>query len=119
MRVLIIEDNDLNLELLLAILEQLDLQMELLTATDGRQGWEIFQKEGPDLVFLDMQLPVVDGFILAGRMKQAHPQTVIVGITAYAMTGDRERVLASGCDHYLAKPVTPAAVRNLLSQLLE
>lgn len=71
--VLIIEDNDLNLELLLAILEQVEPRMELLTATDGRQGWEIFQKEEPDLVFLDMQLPLVDGFTLAGKVTASTP----------------------------------------------
>ncbi|GFN22878.1 response regulator [Thermanaeromonas sp. C210] len=114
LKILIAEDDDLNLELLLSVLEGMGT---LIVAVDGWEAWYKFWEEDPSLVFLDMQLPSVDGFTLAGWMKEARPRTAIVGVTAFAMPGDREKVLAAGCDYYLAKPFEVAEVRRLVRTL--
>jgi CheY-like chemotaxis protein len=115
-KILVIEDNDLNLELLLATLEEL---AKVIVATDGKEGWRKFQEHAPCLVFLDMQVPSLDGFALARMMKESRPDTIIVGVTAYAMPGDKEKVLAAGCDYYVAKPFSPAEVRDLAGFLIK
>lgn len=113
LRILIVDDDELSLELLVSILEEYG---DLLAARDGEEGWSLFCEAAPALVFLDMQLPSLDGYALARRMKEARPETVIVGVTAHALPGDRERVLAAGCDYYLAKPLDLPEVRRLVSR---
>ncbi|MGQ9558477.1 MAG: response regulator [Desulfurispora sp.] len=116
--VLLVEDDPLNQELLLIYLEQLLAGCSVVVATSGPEGWELFQKERPGLVLLDMQLPGMDGFTLAARMKQLAPSTPILGITAFAMPGDREKVLQSGCDDYLAKPFSRRQFHSAVQKLL-
>nr|WP_282572190.1 response regulator [Roseomonas acroporae] len=80
---------------------------EVVLATDGRQAVDQARAAPPEIVLLDMNLPVLDGWAVAGMLK-ASPETAavpIIALTAHAMSGDRERALAAGCDDYHAKPV--------------
>ena len=102
--VLIVEDNELNLKLLNDILEYHGYQ--ILTTGKGEVAIEIALQQQPDLILLDIQLPDITGMAAARRLK-ADEQTraiPIIAVTAFAMSGDRAMILASGCDDYVAKP---------------
>ncbi len=106
-RVLVIEDNDQNLYLVTFLLERHGL--EVIAARDGRSGIEMARTARPDLILLDIQLPLVDGYAVT-RAIRAIPELAtlpIIAVTSYAMVGDRERVLEAGATGYLEKPVDP------------
>ncbi len=103
--ILIVEDNELNRDMLTRRLERRGYEM--LSAADGVQGVEVARSALPDLILMDMSLPVMDGWEATKRLKSA-PETAaipIVALTAHAMNGDRERALEAGCDDYDTKPV--------------
>lgn len=106
-RVLIIEDNPANLELMTYLLRAFG--HTVLTAEDGYRGLEAAVFEHPDLIICDVQLPDIDGFEVARRLKNDPRLRPIplVAVTALAMVGDRDRVLAAGFDGYFAKPINP------------
>jgi two-component system cell cycle response regulator DivK len=104
-RILLVEDNDMNRDMMSRRLQRKGY--EVLMAADGMQAILMAESEAPDLILLDMSLPVIDGWEAARRLK-ASPTTSpvpIIALTAHAMAGDRERALAAGCDDYDAKPV--------------
>jgi two-component system cell cycle response regulator len=104
-RILLIEDNPANLELMSYVLQAFGYVVR--SATDGGLGLKVAYSEPFDLIVCDIQLPVADGFEVIRQLK-AHPElskTPVVAITALAMVGDRERVLNSGFDGYIAKPI--------------
>ena len=105
--ILIVEDNPANLELMSYLLSRHG--HTVLAAGDGRQGLEMVRRESPDLIVCDVQLPAMDGFEIA-RWLKSQPllrEIPLVAVTAFAMVGDRDRVLAAGFDGYLAKPIQP------------
>jgi two-component system cell cycle response regulator len=106
-RILVIEDNPANLELMSYLLTAYG--HTVLTATDGREGIECARRERPHLIVCDVQLPHLDGYEVARWLKSdpALRTIPLVAVTALAMVGDRERVLAAGFDGYLAKPINP------------
>lgn len=104
-KVLIVEDDPRNLKLVRALLSAHGYR--LATAQDGLHGIESARTEQPDLILMDMQLPEMDG-MEAIRVLRDDPRTAhipILAVTALAMKGDRERILASGCDGYVSKPI--------------
>src|SRR3984957_17884723 len=106
-RVLVVEDQDENLDLMVYLLNAFG--HETLVARDGAQGLAVATQTHPDLVVMDLQMPVMDGYEAAARLK-ADPvlaQIPIVAVTAYAMVGDQERILQRGFDGYLTKPIDP------------
>ncbi len=108
-RILIIEDHETNLELTVYLLQEFGYTP--LTARDGEEGFAAIQRERPDLVFCDIQLPKLDGLELVRRVK-ADPELrsiPMVALTALAMVGDREKTLEAGFDSYLSKPISPQA----------
>ncbi len=116
-RVAIIEDIEMNRDLLEQILED---RAEIRCASDGGAGLELVRTWRPDLVLLDLSLPVVDGWTVARRIRET-PElaaTLIVALTAHAMAGDRERALEAGCDEHLPKPVDEAALFALVAESL-
>ena len=118
-RILIVEDNARNLRLLRAALG--GTEREILEARTAEEGLHLARKARPDLILLDIQLPGMDGCAVARVLKE-RPETrdiPIVALTALAMQGDRERVLSSGCDSYLAKPASPGQIRMTVNGLLE
>jgi len=78
-------------------------------ARDGAQGIQLAKELGPDLILLDIQLPIMDGYAVAAELRRnpALVRTPIVAVTSYAMAGDRERILAAGCNGYIEKPINP------------
>ena len=113
-KILIVEDVELNTELLRQLLED---DYELETAVDGEEGVVKAGEYHPDLILMDMSLPGIDGYEATGRIK-ANPELadiLIVGLSAHAMSGDREKALAAGCDDYLTKPLND----DLLFEMME
>lgn len=106
-KILLIEDNAQNRYLASFILEASGY--EVFQASDGLEGIELAIQTRPALILLDIQLPHMDGYTVARRLR-SHPALAsvpIVAITSYAMVGDRERILAAGCTGYLEKPIDP------------
>ncbi len=106
-RVLVIEDNPANLELMTFLLEAFGYTV--VTARDGAEGIEMVRRERLDLIICDVHMPKVDGYQVARYLKK-NPMTQripLVAVTALAMVGAREKVLAAGFDGYIAKPITP------------
>jgi CheY-like chemotaxis protein len=104
-KILIVEDNEMNRDMLSRRLIRRGYQ--IVMATDGEQGIAAAKAECPDLILMDMSLPVIDGWEATRRLK-AEPETrgiPVIGLTAHAMAGDREKVIESGCDDYDTKPV--------------
>jgi len=103
-KILIVEDVELNVDLLVQLLED---EYEVITAVDGAVGVVLAERERPDLILMDMSLPVIDGWEAARRIKSnaglAH--IPIIGLSAHAMSGDVEKARAAGCDDYLTKPL--------------
>jgi len=106
-KILIVEDNEQNLYLETFLLEKQGY--DVIQARNGQEGLDVAAAERPDLILLDIQLPVMDGYEVARRLKQAQEtqSTPIVAVTSYAMAGDREAVLSAGCEGYIEKPIDP------------
>ena len=104
-RILLVEDNEMNRDMLTRRLSKRG--HEVLIAVDGRQGVDVAVSSSPDIILLDMSLPVMDGWEAARRLKadSATNHVPIIALTAHAMAGDREKCLEAGCDDYDTKPV--------------
>jgi two-component system cell cycle response regulator DivK len=114
-RVLVVEDTEDNRRILRDLLGSAGY--DVVEASDGAEGLSAVARLRPDLVVLDIQLPVIDGYEVARRLK-ADPKTrdiPIVAVTSYALAGDEEKSRAAGCDAYVAKPFSP---RHLLATIL-
>ena len=116
-RVLIVEDVELNRDLLVQLLEE---DYEILTAADGAAGVEMAAREHPDLILMDLSLPVVDGWEATRRIKaDATLRGIpIIALTAHAMMGDEDKARASGCDDYLSKPINEDLLFETLRRFL-
>jgi signal transduction histidine kinase/ActR/RegA family two-component response regulator len=116
--VLLVEDNEDNLFTLRQILAR--RRLEIVTATSGRQAIERCRRDPPDLVIMDVQMPGMTGLQATGAIRAlpGGADIPIVALTAQAMRGDRERILAAGCDDYLAKPVQPNELLAVVERLL-
>ncbi len=103
-RILLVEDNEMNRDMLSRRLRR--RAHEVAVATDGGEAVTM-AADGPDVILLDMSLPVLDGWSVAKRLKadDATASIPIIALTAHAMVGDRERALAAGCDEYETKPI--------------
>ena len=117
-RLLLVEDNEENRDGLSRHLRRKGF--EVLAAVDGRQGVEAARTGAPDLILMDMSLPVLDGWE-ATRQLKADPATrhvPVIALTAHAMAGDREKALEAGCDEYEVKPVEFARLLDKIQALL-
>lgn len=105
--VLLIEDNRQNRYLATFLLEQRGFKV--VAASDGPIGIELARKGRPDIVLLDIQLPSMDGYTVASALREIEDfsSTPIIAVTSYAMVGDREKAIASGCNGYIEKPIHP------------
>lgn len=117
-RILLVEDNDVNRELVREILESRDF--EVLEAHNGLEALHMIPKTSPDLVLLDIQMPVLDGIsaIKQLRQKPQYADLPVLALTAYAMVGDRDRVMAAGFTGYVTKPVDSKALLTQIDNLL-
>lgn len=104
-KILIVEDNEMNLDMLSRRLERRGY--DIIIATDGSQGVNLTKEQQPDLVLMDMSLPIMDGWEATRRIKSDpdSQQIPVIALTAHAIAGDREKALAAGCDEYESKPV--------------
>ena len=92
----------------------------LLEATNGEEAFELAKKERPDLIIMDIQLPKMSGLEVTRKLREIPEfrQTSIIAITAYAMKGDKEKALDSGCNAYLSKPISARDLPNLVAKML-
>jgi len=109
-RVLIVEDNDNNLYLIRFILEKSGY--EVIAARTGISGVEKAANEKPDLILMDIQLPDINGYEVTRmiRASEIDSKVPIIAITSFAMTGDKEKALESGCTGYIEKPINPETI---------
>jgi two-component system, cell cycle response regulator DivK len=117
-KILLVEDNEMNRDMLSRRLSRKGY--EILIAVDGSQGVSMTVSNQPDIVLMDMSLPVLDGWE-ATRQLKANPQTKaipIIALTAHAMSGDREKALEAGCDEYDTKPIELPRLLEKIEALL-
>ena len=117
-KILVVEDVDYNRDLVVQILED---KYHVIEAVNGQEGIEITEREKPDLILMDLSLPVVDGWeatrqIKANKDLQSIP---IIALTAHAMVGDKEKALAAGCDGYLVKPLDEDELMNMIAKYID
>ena len=117
--VLIVDDNPMNMKLVCVLLT--GEGYEVRTAADALEALDILKEWRPLLILMDIQLPGIDGLELTRRLKadSATDQIIIIGLTAYAMKGDEERILAAGCDAYIAKPIDTRTLPGIIATLIE
>jgi two-component system cell cycle response regulator DivK len=119
-KILVVEDNEDNRRILVYRLKKIG-EFEIREATNGQEALDAVQQDAPDLIFMDLKMPVMDGWEATKRIRQlpVGSKVRIIALTAQAMAGDEEKALAIGCDDYLAKPVVdPNLVRQKLERLI-
>ncbi|MEI6233114.1 MAG: response regulator [Planctomycetota bacterium] len=117
-KILLVEDNEMNRDMLLRRLQRKGYETEF--AMDGAEGIDKAAQCHPDLILMDMNLPVIDGWDATRRLK-ADPATQsipIIALTAHAMSGDKEKVLAAGCNDYDTKPIEFVRLLSKIESLL-
>jgi len=117
-RLLLVDDDIRNVYAMSALLD--DFGLVITTAGNGEEAIERFQQDAPDVILMDMSMPVMDGYVATNLLKTEHGCTIpIIALTAHAMKGDREKCLAAGADDYISKPVERDALRAMLERWLE
>jgi two-component system, cell cycle response regulator DivK len=118
-KVLLVEDNEMNRDMLSRRLERKGY--EVLIAIDGAEGVSMGMETNPDIILMDMSLPIIDGWTATQQLK-TNPDTThipIIALTAHAMAGDREKALAAGCDDYDTKPIDLPRLLSKMANLLK
>jgi CheY-like chemotaxis protein len=117
-KILIVEDVDLNRDLVVQLLED---KYHVIEAVNGQEGVEVADRERPDLILMDLSLPVMDGWEATRRLKASDDLRLIpvIALTAHAMKGDEEKALAAGCDDYLVKPLDEDELMAKIAKYLE
>jgi CheY-like chemotaxis protein len=118
MKILLVEDNEMNRDMLSRRLVRKGF--EVVMAVDGGQAVSMAESEHPDLILMDMSLPVIDGWEATRRVKaaEATAHIPIIALTAHAMSGDREKALEAGCDDYDTKPIEMPRLLEKIDALL-
>jgi len=117
-KILIVEDNPLNMRLIEMTLRAKDYT--LLKATDGEEALDTAKRERPDIILMDIRLPKMSGLEVTRKLRQipTFSHIPIIGVTAYAMKGDSERVIEAGCDMYLSKPINTRELPEVIAKVL-
>lgn len=117
-RILLVEDNEVNRDMLSRRLQRRGY--EVLIAVDGQLGIEMARSEAPDLILMDMSLPVIDGWEVTRTLKAADAtrNIPIIALTAHAMSTDREKAIQAGCDDYDTKPIELSRLLGKMEALL-
>jgi two-component system, cell cycle response regulator DivK len=118
MKILLVEDNEMNRDMLSRRLARKGF--EVVMAVDGGQAVSMAESEHPDLILMDMSLPVIDGWEATRRVKaaEATAHIPVIALTAHAMSGDREKALDAGCDDYDTKPIEMPRLLEKIDALL-
>ena len=117
-KILLVEDNEMNRDMLSRRLMRKGYEVSI--AVDGRQGVEMAESAAPDLILMDMSLPVLDGWEATRQLKNADAtrHIPVIALTAHAMSGDRERALEAGCDDYDTKPIELTRLLEKIESML-
>jgi CheY-like chemotaxis protein len=117
--ILLVEDNEMNRDMLSRRLTRKGYQV--LNAVDGLQGFNIAQAEQPDLILMDMSLPILDGWQATQKLRKTSATSTIpiIALTAHALASDRQRSLDVGCDDYETKPLDFARLMTKIEKLLQ
>lgn len=117
-KILLVEDNEMNRDMLSRRLERKGFEVTI--AVNGREGVEMAKSESPDLILMDKSLPELDGWEAASELKgdDATKSIPIIGLTAHAMAGDREKALEAGCNEYETKPIQMPQLLEKIESLL-
>jgi len=117
-KILLVEDNEMNRDMLSRRLTRKDF--DVVIAIDGEEGVQMAHSEAPDLILMDMSLPIKDGWTATKELKADDNTSSIpvIALTAHAMSGDREQALAAGCDDYDTKPIELPRLLQKISNLL-
>jgi len=113
--ILVVEDIELNIDLITQLLED---DYTLLIAKDGAQGLVMAQQNNPDLILMDMSLPVMDGYAATRKIRETNKSTPIIGLSAHAMSGHEQSAIEAGCNDYLTKPLNDELLLNKLKEYL-
>jgi len=113
--ILIVEDTELNIDLLTQLLED---DYNLLIAKDGAQGVATAEQNNPDLILMDISLPIMDGYEATRTIRKTQPHLPIIGLSAHAMQGDTDKAIAAGCNDYMTKPVDEDLLLKKLKEYL-
>jgi two-component system cell cycle response regulator DivK len=118
-KILLVEDNEMNRDMLSRRLNRRGF--DVVIATDGQQGIDKARAENPDVILMDMSLPVVDGWEATRTIKASEDtrSIPIIALTAHAMAGDKEKSLAAGCDDYDTKPIELPRLLEKINAMLE
>jgi len=118
-KILVIEDNEMNRDMLCRRLERKGYQV--VVAEDGGQGVAMAGSEDPDLILMDMSLPVIDGWEATRQIKSAAGtrEIPVIALTAHAMSSDRDRAMEAGCDDYDTKPIELSRLLNKIEFMLD
>lgn len=121
-RILVVDDSPVSRRMVCRAVAMSGLDVsEILEASNGQEALEVVAKEPPDLIFMDLKMPVMDGWEATQRIRAQEKgrRTPIIALTAQAMAGDEQKALAAGCDDYVAKPIVdPNIVREKMERLL-
>lgn len=113
-KILLVEDNEMNRDMLSRRLDKRGY--DVITAIDGQQAVDKASESRPDLILMDMELPVKDGWTASREIKALPNNIPIIALTAHALSGDREKALDAGCDAYATKPIDFPALLNLIEE---
>jgi two-component system cell cycle response regulator DivK len=114
---LLVEDNEMNRDMLARRLERKGF--DVITAVNGEEAIAASKSEKPDLILMDMEIPIIDGWTATRQIKRSiSADTPIIALTAHAMSTDREKALAAGCDDYATKPIDFAQLLIIIEQQL-
>lgn len=113
--ILVVEDTELNIDLVTQLLED---DYNLLIARDGEQGVTMARENRPDLILMDISLPVLDGYEAARQIRATLQSTPIIGLSAHAMAGHELKAKEAGCNDYLTKPINDVLLFDMLERYL-
>ncbi len=113
--ILIVEDTEFNIDLLVQLLEE---DYNLLIARDGVQGVTLTEKHRPDLILMDIAMPLMDGYDATRKIRESFKELPIIGLSSHAMTGDREKAISAGCTDYITKPIDEDELAQKLQKYL-
>ena len=118
-KICIVEDNEKNLELFIAVLGTLP-NLEIFTSITGKEGLNPIESKNPDIILLDIQLPDINGTDICRELRKLEKfkKTSIIAITSFAMKGDKERILEAGFSDYISKPLKITNFREKIQKLL-
>jgi len=113
--ILIVEDTELNIDLITQLLED---DYNLLIARDGGQGVVMAKENNPDLILMDISLPIMDGYAATRQIRETLQSTPIIGLSAHAMSGHEQKAKEAGCNDYLTKPINDQLLFDMLKRYL-